>query len=141
MAKISNVQLRMGRVNSTLEFAEVTFSVNFSSAEVSQNLAFGLYTALYERDDSLDSYHVEQNGAFNINLHRRANGNMDDFIQWVDTRSVRPNGQGTRFFTVRKEFNVGNQESGNEEYRAFVNIIPEITSGRAWSNELSINLG
>lgn len=141
MAKISNVDLRMGRINSSTEFSEVSFSVDFSTAEVSQNLAFGLFTALYERDDQLDSYHVQQNGAFNMSLHRRASGDLDDFVTWVDSRVVRPNGQNTRIFTVRKEFNVGNQEDGNEEYRALVTIVPEITSGRAWSNEVSINLG
>lgn len=141
MARVSNVRLSMGRVNATMEFAVVSFSIDFSTAEVSQNLAFGLYTALYERDDALDTYHSNQNGAFNFGIETKASGNADDFITWVDSRSVRPNGQNTRFFTVRREFNVGNQESGNEEYRAFVNIIPEITSGQAWSNEVSINLG
>lgn len=141
MASISNARLRMGRVSSTQEFAEVTFSVNFSGAEVSQNLAFGLYTALYERDDSLDTYHADQNGAFSFRIVTRANGNADDFVQWIDSRAVRPDGQNTRFFTVRREFNVGNQEAGNEEYRAFINIIPEITTGQTWTNEVSVNLG
>ncbi len=139
--KSSNVQLRMGRVNSTLEFAEVTFSINFSGSEVAHNLAFGLYTSLFERDDALDTYHPTQNGAFNFGISRRPHGDPDDFMTWVDSRAIRPDGQNTRFFTVRREFNVGNQEGGNEEYRALVNVIPEITSGQKWSNEVSINLG
>lgn len=141
MASVSNVRLRMGRRTATLEFAEVSFNINFSSSEVAHNLAFGLYTVLFEIDDSLDVYHRNQNGAFNHSLEWKANGDRDDFVNWLDSRVIRPNGDSTRSFTIRKDFNVGNQEAGNEEYRAYVNVIPEITTGQAWSNQLSINLG
>jgi hypothetical protein len=124
-----------------MEFALVTFTVNFSRAEVRQNLIFGLYTALYERDDALDMFVTNPNGAFNFSIERKANGNMDDWVTWLDSRTIRPNGQNSRIVTIRNEFNVGNQERGNEEYRAFINVIPEIAAGKAWTNEVSINLG
>lgn len=141
MATIRNPRLRMGRSTGNLEFAEVSFSVDFSTREVQENLVFGLYTALFERDDALDTFHPRANGAFSFGIDWRSNGDLDDFVRWLDSRTVRPNGLNTRFFTIRRDFNVGNQEGGNEEYRAFINVVPEITSGQAWSNEVSINLG
>jgi len=59
----------------------------------------------------------------------------------LDTYHWEPNGNYTFMLTRRKEFDVGNQESGNEEYKAMVWVVPEIVAGRAWSNTLSINLG
>ena len=144
MATVSNARLRMGRVNATMEFAEVTFSIIFSAAEVAQNLSFGVHTMLFERDEKLDLYVPTPNGAFdasNTRLSILAREEEDDLISWIDSRTIRPNGQNTRLISVRKELNVGNQEEGNEEYRAFVNVVPEITSGQAWTNEVSINLG
>lgn len=141
MANVSNVRLAMGRVSSSIEFAEVTFSINFSSQEVKENLVFGLYIPLFERDDALDTYHFEPNGAFGGSVNWRSLGDLDDFITWISFESIRPNGNNTIVLTRRKEFNVGNQESGDEEYRALVWVIPEIVEGKAWSNEVSINLG
>lgn len=141
MARINNARLRMGRVSGSQEYAEVTFQVNFTTAEVEQNLLFGLHTMLYERDDSIDVYIPRPNGAFSLSVDKISKGNADDYVRYLDSRSIRPNGRSTQFFRIRREFNVGNQEGGNEEYRALVNIIPEIAPGRAWTNELSINLG
>ncbi|MEM7085607.1 MAG: hypothetical protein AAF489_05465 [Bacteroidota bacterium] len=141
MAAIRNVRLRMGRSTGSLEFAVVTFSVEFSPRELQENLLFGLYTALFERDDSLDAYHPRPNGAFNFGIEQNPKGNPDDSLGWIDARAIRPDGLSTRFFTVRRDLNVGNQEPGNEEYRAYVYVIPEITSGQSWSNEVSVNLG
>ena len=141
MANVSNVELRMGRVSSTLEFAEVRFTLNFSPQEVSQNLLFGLYIPLFEVDDALDSYHWEPNGFFRVGVNWRAFGGLDDFVTWVAQETIRPNGNSTLMLTRRAEFDVGNQEWGNEEYKAMVWVVPEIVEGKAWSNTLRINLG
>lgn len=141
MAHVSNVRLSMGRVSSTLEFAEVSCTITFSGKEVADNIAFGMFIPIFERDDGLDTYHWEANGAFNVSVNRRAIGNLDDFITWVSSEVIRPNGNHTISITRRKEFDVGNRESGNEEYRALVWVVPEICEGKAWSNELHVNLG
>ena len=99
---------------------------------------------LFERDEKLDLYVPTPNGAFdasNTRLSILAREEEDDLISWIDSRTIRPNGQNTRLISVRKELNVGNQEDGNEEYQAFINVVPEITSGQAWTNEVIINLG
>ncbi len=141
MAHVSNVRLSMGRVSSSIEYAEVNFSINFTSKEVSDNLAFGLFIPLFEIDDAMDTYHWETNGAFNVSVNWRNIGDLDDFITWISSEVIRPNGNSTVVLTRRKEFDVGNQESGNEEYKALVWVIPEIAEGKAWSNTLKINLG
>ncbi|MGI8638366.1 MAG: hypothetical protein ACR2MG_00200 [Pyrinomonadaceae bacterium] len=141
MANVSNVRLAMGRVSDRMEFAEVSFSINFSGQEVKENLVFGLYIPLFEIDDDLDIYHLEPNGAFSVGINWQPVDDRDDFVTWISAETIRPNGNSTIFLTRRKEFDVGNQESGNEEYKALVWVIPEIVEGKAWSNTLSINLG
>ena len=146
MAQVNNVRLRMGRVSTstTLEFAEVNFSINFSDQEVRQNLAFGLHSFLYEKDDNLDIYHLEPNGMFNVGIRLHPDRDLDDkddFVRQISREIIRPNGNSVVALTRRQEFDVGNQEDDNEEYMALVWVIPEIVEGKAWSNEVSINLG
>jgi hypothetical protein len=131
----------MGRVSDQIEFAEVSFLVMFSQQEVAENLLFGLYIPLFEIDDELDTYHWEPNGAFSVSAHWRSIGDLDDFVTWVATDTVRPNGQSSRFFTYRSEFDVKDQESGEEEYKALVWVVPEIVEGKSWTNTLRVNLG
>ena len=146
MAQVNNVELKMGRASTstTLEFAEVNFSINFSDQEVRQNLAFGLHVFLYEKDDNLDIYHLEPNGMFNVGtrLHPdRELDDKDDFVRRITREIIRPNGDNLVDLSRSQQFDVGNQEDGNEEYMALVWVIPEIVEGKAWSNEFSINLG
>ena len=141
MANISNVRLSMGRRNATMEFGRITCNVNFSSSEVAHNLQFALYAAIFEIDDQRDTYHYNQNGAFSVSIERRAQGDRDDFIRWITSEVIRPNGNSTISIDRSLDFNVGNQERGNEEYEAVVWVVPEITDGKAWSNRVTINLG
>ena len=41
----------------------------------------------------------------------------------------------------RREWDFGNQESGNEEYRALITAYPDIRGATRFSNEVSANLG
>ena len=141
MANVSNVRLAMGRVSNSIEFAQVSFSINFSGQEVKENLAYGLYIPLFEIDDDLDIYNLEPNGAFSVSINWEPVDDRDDFVAWISTEVIRPNGNSTISLTRRREFDVGNQESGDEEYKALVWVVPEIVEGKAWSNTLSINLG
>ena len=141
MAHVSDVRLSMGRVSSRIEFAEVTARVDFASKEVAENLNFGLFIPLVEVDDAFDTYHYNANGGFNVSIDWRSVGDLDDFVTWIAARTIRPNGSSTRFVRERKEFDVGDQEGGNEEYRALVWVVPEIFEGKSWSNILRVNLG
>ena len=144
MAQVNNVRLKMGRASSGLEFAEVNCSVNFSNQEVRQNLAFGLHIFIYEKDDKLDIYHLEANGMLNVGVRLHSDNQFDDedeFVRRFSREIIRPNGNTMLPIGRREEFDVGNQEDNNEEYLALVWVVPEIVEGKAWSNEVSINLG
>lgn len=148
MAHVRDSALAMGRVSSTTEFAEVNCTVDFSGHEVEQNLTFALFIPLFEIDDEMDAFHWQPNGL-------QANGYWltrgvplvddidarDDFVRWLSNDIVRPNGNSTRKFTRRAEFDIGEAEGGEEEYKAFVWVIPEITEGAEWTNTLSVDLG
>lgn len=140
MAHVRDSSLSMGRVSSTLEFAEVNCTVNFSTHEVDENLAFALFIPLFEIDERMDTYHWEPNG-LQANVNWRNFGNLDDFVKWISNDIVHPNGNSTRSFTRRSEFDVGDREGGEEEYKAFVWVIPEVTQGADWTNTLTVNLG
>jgi hypothetical protein len=73
-------------------------------------------------------------------MHWFANGNLDDYIGPIFKGTIQPGGQATIHRTHRREWNFPSNESGAEEYRALVLIVPEIRRASAWSNEVKINL-
>lgn len=141
MAKVSRPRLNMGRETSMVEFAQVSFMIEYSPHEVQENISFGLFVPLFEIDDELDTYHWEANGAYNVSANWRNIGDLDDFVTWVTTQNIRPDGDNRRSYRFRKVFDVGDQEGGEEEYKAFVWAIPEVQEGKGWTNTLSVNLG
>ena len=141
MARVSDVRLNVGRAASGLEFAEVSYDVEFSPTEQELNVRFDEVALLFERDNALDTY-VESFGAggfdFELTLFRQ--GKLDDYIGEIFKGSVQPNGDALVHREHRREWSFPNNESGREEYRAFVLVIPEIRRASAWSNEMSIDL-
>lgn len=138
MASISAVKLEVGRVSSSTEFARVTFRVAFSLAERELNLPFTVFADLYERDDALDHYFPQNPQSFATQV---AQGNRDDLVGEIGRRMIRPNGESTVSVDLRREWDFGDQESGNEEYRALVTVYPDIRGAARFSNEISANLG
>ncbi len=137
MARVSNVNLEVGRNGST-EFARVRCRVNFSATEQELNIPFLVFADLYDRDDGRDQYIAHDTDLFATQL---PNGNRDDLIGEVGRRTVRPNGQAFRDLDIRRDFDFGNQEAGNEEYIALISAYPDIRSDTRFSNEVSANLG
>ena len=137
MANISNVNLEVGRVSASTEFARVTCRVNFSAGERDLNLRFQVYADLYERDDALDIF-IPQNQDFATQVAR---GNRDDLIGEIGRSSIRPDGNASVDLEFRREWDFGNQESGNEEYRALITAYPDVHGATRFSNEVSVNLG
>lgn len=137
MASISNVRLRVGRVTSATEFAEITITVNWTSREVSENYAYLLRGFLVERDDSRDFYDTLPDG----NIHWLSIGNLDDFVGNIGSQWVRPNGSALRSFTFRRNWDFGNQEVGSEEYLGVATIVPETRGDVRFSPEIAANLG
>lgn len=137
MANLSNVRLEVGRINGTTEFARVTGVLSWGSRERAENLSYSVRTFLRERDGSRDTWNMLPDGG--ITRHER--GDEDDSVGFIDSTSMRPNGQSSRPFELRRNFNFGNQEIGSEEYYAVATVVPEIRGDLALSNEVSANLG
>jgi len=138
MASISNVSLEVGSVGGGVEFARVTGRLNFSAGERDMNVSFLVYADLYERDDALDVFIPQNSNQFATQVAR---GNRDDLIGEIGRQNVRPNGNSSVDLEFRREWDFGNQESGNEEYRALITAYPDIRGATRFSNEVSINLG
>ena len=138
MASISSVNLEVGRVSGSTEFARVTCRVHFSAGERDLNLTFQVFGDLYERDDALDVFLPQGPQKFATQV---ANGNRDDLIGEIGRRNVRPDGNSFVDLEFRREWDFGNQESGNEEYRALITAYPDIRGATRFSNEVSVNLG
>ena len=137
MASITNVRLEVGRVSSRTEFAQLTITVSWTSREVRENFWYLLKGYVIERDDGRDFFDTLPDGG----IHWMSIGNLDDFIGTVDTQWVRPNGASSRTFTFRRNWDFGNQESGNEEYNGVATIVPETRGDVKFSREISANLG
>jgi len=145
MARIRSVLLDMGRRASGLEFARITGSVDFTSREVQENLNYAVWVAINELDDKT-IYHFYTNGQAKPEALKTLQGNPqgnpdDDIQQFFLAQTIRPEGRSTVPIEINRDFDVGNQEDGNEEYQATVFAIPEVTHGYGLSNVRSINLG
>ena len=138
MALVENIKLSLGKVHSELEFAEVSYDILFSEDEQTLNLRFTEGILLFERDSQLDMYY--RNLVHNIGIAGYPIGTRDDFIGQVYGGFIRPNGNTSLHREHRREWRFPNNEDGVEEYLALVMVIPEITRGSGWSNEVHINL-
>jgi hypothetical protein len=133
-----------------LEFARITGSVDFTAREVQDNLNYAVWVAINEQDDPT-VYHFYTNGQAKPEVIKTllrnppgtfVQGNLDDDIQqFFLAQTIRPDGRSTVTIDIRRDFDVGNQEDGNEEYQATVFAIPEIAHGYALSNVRTRNLG
>ena len=137
MAQITNVSLRVGRVTSQIEFAEITISVSWTSREIRENYWYLLRGFLIERDDDKDFFDTLPGGG----IQWLSIGNLDDFIGSIGSQWVRPDGASSRTFTFTRNMNFGNQESGAEEYNGVATIVPETRGDVRFSPEISANLG
>ncbi len=137
MARISQLDLDVGRATSSIEFAKLDVTVRWTSREVRENLSYLLSGYLIEQDDGLDFIDMKPNGG----IHWEDIGNLDDFVGTVQQRWIRPNGQASRQYVLQRNFDFGNQESGNEEYRGIATVVPEIRSDIRLTGILSANLG
>lgn len=131
------------------QIAEVSFAVEFSQAELNQNINFGMYVSLLQYDPRIMSQfqHMSPNGAFEYGNHPFAQGRSQNptmgrehGVMWIAREVIRPNGTKTQYFQRKCVFQrnqqngMGNAYNNFGEYTAYVNVIPEITEGRGWSN-------
>ena len=137
MASITSVRLRVGRVSSATEFAEITVRVSWTSRERQENYWYLLNGFVVERDDGKDFFDMLPSGG----IHWTSVGNLDDFIGRIGSQWIRPNGQSSRTYTMRRNWNFGNQEAGSEEYMGVATVVPETRGDIKFAPEISANLG
>ena len=137
MASITQARLTVGRVSSATEFAEMRVTVNWTGREVQENFWYHLSTYVVERDDGRDFFDMLPDG----NIHWHSIGNLDDFIGTIRRIWVRPDGQSSRSYTLRRNWDFGNQEAGAEEYNGVATIVPETRGDVVFAPEVSANLG
>lgn len=137
MAWISSVNLDVGRVSSSTEFARLRVTVRWTSRERAENFWYLLRGIVVERDDGRDFFDMLPDG----NIHWHSIGNLDDFIGNIGSRWVRPDGQTSRSYTLERNWDFGNQEGGAEEYMGIATIVPEIRGDIRFATEVSANLG
>jgi hypothetical protein len=137
MASISSVRLRVGRVSSAVEFAELRTTVRWTARETSENFFYFLTGFLIERDDGRDFFDMLPSGA----IHWHSVGNLDDFVGTIGGQWVRPNGSRSRTIVMRRNWDFGNQEAGAEEYMGIATIVPEVRGDVRFAPEISANLG
>ncbi len=137
MATITSVRLRVGRVTSATEFAELTIRVNWTARERQENLSYLVSGYVVERDDGRDFFDMLPSG----DIHWLNVGNLDDFIGTIGKTWIRPDGASSRTITLRRNWDFGNQEAGSEEYMGIATVVPEIKGDIRFADEISANLG
>ena len=137
MARISFLDLDVGRRTSGIEFARLTLNVTWTSREVQENLYYWLSGYLIEQDDGLDFMDMKPNGG----VQWEDIGGLDDFVGTIRQLWIRPNGALTRSYVLERDWNFGNQESGDEEYRGIATVVPELRSDFRMTGILKANLG
>jgi hypothetical protein len=137
MASITSVRLRVGRVSSATEFAELTIRVNWTARERQENMSYLVAGFLVERDDGRDFFDMLPDGS----IHWSSVGNLDDFIGTIGRQWVRPNGASSRTLVLRRNWDFGNQEIGSEEYMGIGTVVPETRGDIRFATEVSANLG
>jgi hypothetical protein len=136
MARINSLSLEVGR-GVSLEFAQLTITVAWTLRERDENLWYLLSGYLIERDDERDFFAMLPDGE----IHWNTIGNRDDFVGAIGKQWVRPSGQTTRSYTLRRDWDFGDRESGSEEYLGVATVVPEVRSDIRFSCEVNANLG
>jgi hypothetical protein len=140
MATIGRVSLEMGRAGDNQEFARVTSEVLFTEREIQENLNYTVQVELVEEDELIDIY-IPVISFGESRFFAVPRENKDDRIKRFGPFTIRPDGRSSVAFERLEQFDVGDQESGNEEYRALVSVIPELSPDYRVSNLVKINLG
>jgi hypothetical protein len=73
MASITSVRLRLGRVLSATEFAELTIRINWTARERQENMPYFVAGFLDERDDGRDTFDMLPDGGIRFSPEVSAN--------------------------------------------------------------------
>lgn len=144
MANVGNIDLTIGKNSDGLEFAEVSYVIYFSEAEVNLGLDFEEIVLLLEQDQDLDVYLKGVGWPYKLFRYTDDGGtgnesHLDDFIGQIARNSLKAT--ATKVARKHKKaWQFPANESGEEEYRALVYIKPEICESSRFSNVVKIDV-
>jgi hypothetical protein len=139
MAKIDNHVLKIEETSSFIKKASVNFEVSFTATEVRENIAFGIFVLLMERDEEFEKYHNNDNGVFSFSFSPFNLTNTGNHICWMANKTIQPNGSDMKKIEFNNEIISQDQPIDQNNYRVYIFVMPEVLCGQAWTNEVCIN--
>ena len=139
MAAVENQQLKIEKTSDMIEKASVSFDVSFTNREVQENVQFGVFMLLMERDEEFERYHKMSNGVFSFSFSPFNLTNTGNHICWMANKTLLPNGSDSIKVEFNNEIISQNEHSDQGNYRVYIFVMPEVLCGQAWTNEVCVN--
>jgi len=139
MAAIEHQVLKIEKTGDVFEKARVGFEVNFTTREVEENIQFGIFMLLMERDEEFERYHNSSNGVFSFSFSPFNLTNTGNHICWMANKTVQPNGSSNVKIEFNNEVITQNECCDQSNYRVYIFVMPEVLCGQAWTNEICVN--
>jgi hypothetical protein len=139
MAVVENQILHIEKSNNTRQMADLDFMISFSQRELEENVTFGLYIAVLQSDSEFEKYHQNPNGVFYFNLSMFNPFYNTGFIHWFESKTIQPNGSTKLHFHFEKSLMPNELSDNQNSYRAFIFVVPEITCGQAYTENVCVN--
>ena len=145
MAQVSNIKLKAKKSKTAGKVdLNLSFDLLFTPSEVRHKLQFGLYVMLYEVDHAPDILIPIPNGFGTLNLpqispnNSKKENSLDDPIGWMKTEVIHPNGRRSLQMELNESVKLQNSKVSSESFRACIYIVPEISAGFAWSDNVKV---
>ncbi|MCK5281007.1 MAG: hypothetical protein KAK04_20780, partial [Cyclobacteriaceae bacterium] len=139
MAEVRNQLLKIEKTGEMFERACVSFEVRFTPREVTENIQFGIFMLLMERDEEFEKYHNSSNGVFSFSFSPFNLTNTGNHICWMANKTVLPNGKHATKVEFNNEVITQDDMCDQSKYRVYIFVMPEVLCGEAWTNEVCIN--
>lgn len=139
MAEVTNQVLKIEKADEFIQKACVSFEVEFTAKETDDNIPFGVFILLMEKDEEFEKYHLASNGVFSFSFSPFNISNNGNHICWMANKTIAPN--GTKSTKLEFENDVVCQEHfcDHNKYRVYIFIMPEVLCGQAWTSEVCVN--
>jgi hypothetical protein len=139
MAEVKNQVLKFETPDNFIKKVSVSFDVAFTTREIQENIAFGVFILLMERDEEFEKYHNCKNGVFSFSFSPFNLTNTGNHICWMANKTIQPNGSENKQIKFDNEIIAQNQPEDHSNYRVYIFVMPEVLCGQAWTNEVCIN--
>jgi hypothetical protein len=139
MAEVHKQKFQIEQKSEPIKKACISFEIQFTTREVNENVAFGVFMLLMERDEEFEKYHKTNNGVFSFSFSPFNLTNTGNHICWMANKTVLPNGSERQRIVFNNELISQEQLADHNNYRVYIFVMPEVLCGSAWTNEVCIN--